>query len=355
MAAPNRPSTPSAPLREPSFYPTYKHKRHDRPRDQMPSANDILLLKPVPEQQFGRYARPVRILPTLLAAPLLLANADPAAIPLQVKAMLDAALASGNESEVATIVKYARATAPDNADAITAMVDSWHAERLAKRQEKLREAGPFDLWKGRAEVGGYFTTGNTENIGLSGALDLQRETLRWRHKIRVAADYQESLGLVSREHYLAAYEPNFKFGPRGYVYGAAQYESDRFLGYTDRYSASLGAGYSAIKQPGMTLDVELGPAYRHTNYTDATVESSIAARGSLDFDWKLSRAITLSQDASAYIQHFNSSITGTTALNAKLIGPLAAKLSYSVQYESMPPIGRVGTDTTSRASLVYSF
>ena len=38
-----------------------------------------------------------------------------------------------------------------------------------------------------------------------------------------------------------------------------------------------------------------------------------------------------------------------------LFGPLSAQLSYAVQYESMPPEGRRDTDTTSRASLVYSF
>jgi putative salt-induced outer membrane protein len=30
-------------------------------------------------------------------------------------------------------------------------------------------------------------------------------------------------------------------------------------------------------------------------------------------------------------------------------------VSYTVQYESMPPEGRVSTDTISRASLVYTF
>jgi putative salt-induced outer membrane protein len=291
----------------------------------------------------------------LLAAPLLLANTDPAPIPPAMKAMLDAAMASGNEGEVATVAKYARAAAPDAAPAITAAIDSWRKDRAAKREETLRNAGVFDLWHGRAELGGYLTTGNTQDTGLSGAVDLSRETLRWRHKIHLAADYKKSAGVVSREHYLAGYEPNFKFSPRGYVYGAAQYESDRFLGYTDRYSASLGAGYSAIKQPDLTLDLELGPAYRDTAFTDRNRESSVAARGSLDFDWKLTRTISVSQDASAYVQHYNSTVSSTTALNAKLIGPLAARFSYVVQYESMPPVGRVGTDTTSRASLAYSF
>jgi len=291
----------------------------------------------------------------LFAAPLLLANAEPAQIPQPLKAMLDAAMASGNPTEVATVSKYARVAAPEAADAIAATVESWSKQRAAQHEATLREAGFFDLWSGRAELGGYLTTGNTQDAGVSGAIDLTRESLRWRHKVHLAADYKRSAGVVSREHYLAAYEPNFKFSPRGYVYGAAQYESDRFLGYTSRYSASLGAGYSAIKKTGMTLDMEIGPAYRDTAFTDRTRESSLAARGSLDFDWNLTRTISISQDASAYLQHYNSTVSSTTALNAKLIGPLAGKISYAIQHESMPPIGRVGTDTTSRASLVYSF
>lgn len=288
----------------------------------------------------------------LLLAPLLLANAD---IPAPLRTMLAAAIAGGNPSEVAIVEKYARTAAPDSAAEISAIADNWRTEREAARLARLRGAGPLELWTGNAEIGGYLTTGNTQNIGASGAFNVQRETLRWRHKLRLAIDYQESLGVVNREHYLAAYEPNFKFSPRGYVYGAAQYESDRFLGYRDRYSTSLGAGYNAIKKGNVTLDVELGPAFRHTTYTDANVESSLAARGSLDFDVKLSRAVSISQDASAYLQRYNSTVTSATALNAKLIGPLAAKFSYSVQYESMPAAGRVSTDTTSRAALVYSF
>ncbi|MEO9131161.1 MAG: DUF481 domain-containing protein, partial [Sphingomonas sp.] len=226
----------------------------------------------------------------LLAAPLLLATADPAPIPPPVKAMLDAAIASGTAGEIATVAKYAQTAAPRSADAIAALVSGWQHDQSARHEAKLRDAGPLDLWRGKAELGGYLTTGNTQDVGASTALDLSRETIRWRHKIHLAADFQESAGIVSREHYLASYEPNFKFSPRGYIYGAAQYESDRFLGYDERYSASVGAGYSAIKQPGLTLNLELGPAYRDTDFTDGTVESSIAARGSLDFGWKLSPA-----------------------------------------------------------------
>lgn len=294
----------------------------------------------------------------LLALPLLLANAeagDPETMPEPVKAMLEAALASGNDGEVATIVKYARVAAPEHADAIAKITGEWRNERRKAAERRLREAEFFDLVKGRAELGAYVATGNTRNIGLTGVVDVKREALEWRHKLRLQADYQESLGIVTRERYLAAYEPNWKFDERAYLYGAAQYERDRFSGFHDRFSVSTGAGYSALKRSDLRLDLELGPAFRHTRFTDDTVESNFAARGSLDLDWKLSRAITVRQNASAYVQEANSTLSSKSALLARLIGPVSAQLSYTLQYESMPPAGRQTTDTTSRAALVVDF
>jgi putative salt-induced outer membrane protein len=296
-------------------------------------------------------------LPLLLAtaAPMLLANADPAPIPPQIKSMLDAAIASGNEGEIATIVKYASTAAPDCKEAIAKLANDWKKKRSDEKTAKIQDASFFELWSGRAELGGYISTGNSESEGVSASLALTRDGLNWRQKFKAQLDYQRSQGVTSREHYLAAWEPNWKVDDRSYVYGSAQFESDRFLGYTTRYSVSTGAGYSALKGDRLKLDLELGPAYRATSFTDGDTERSIAARGSLDFAWKLSKGIQVTQNASAYVERYNSTVTGTTALNAKVLGPLSAQLSYNVQYESMPPEGRVTTDQISRAGLVYAF
>lgn len=299
----------------------------------------------------------------LLALPLLLANAtfahaaeDPDTIPAPIKAMLDAAMASGNENDVNTVVKYAKTAAPQSAALITRTADDWRSDRRRKREQSIREAGLFDLIKGRAELGAYVTQGNSNNIGITALLELRREGLEWRHKVRMQADYQESIGVVTRERYLAAYEPNWKFDDRAYMYGAAQYEADRILGYEGRFSVSAGVGYSAFKRPGLKLDLELGPAFRHTDFIDGRVESEPAVRGSVDFEWKPLKGITLRQNASAYVQESaNSTITSKSALLARLIGPLSAQFSYTMQYESKPPAGRVPTDTVSRAALVVDF
>lgn len=274
---------------------------------------------------------------------------------IEVRAMLDAAMKAGDEGAVNAIVKYAKAADKERAASFERAASAWKRERREAAERRIREARFIDLVKGRAEVGGYYMTGNTEQIGLTGVLDLRREGLEWRHKLRLQADYQESLGVTVRERYLASYEPNWKIDDRRYVYGAAQFESDRFLGFDTRASLSAGAGYTAVRTSDLRIDLELGPAFRHTEFTDNTIESQLAARGKLDLDWKLSRSITFSQDASAYVQEANSTVTGKTALRARLFGPFSAQMSYAVNYESAPPIGRKNTDTTSRASLLVDF
>jgi len=256
---------------------------------------------------------------------------------------------------VATSVKYARAADPLSGDAVLAIATKWKDDRAAQRTAVIRQASFLDLWSGTATIGGYLTTGNSETAGGSAVIDLTREGLRWRQKFHAQADYQSNADITVREHYLASYEPNYKIDDRAYIYGAAQYESDRFLGYDNRYSTSVGAGYSVVKTARTKLNLELGPAYRYTEFTDAVTQSAIAARGTVDFSWRLTSGLSISQIASAYVQQDNSTVSGTTAVTAKLIGPLSASLSYNVQYESTPPLGSVSTDTTSRAALVYSF
>ncbi|MGN6374538.1 MAG: DUF481 domain-containing protein, partial [Sphingomonas sp.] len=278
-----------------------------------------------------------------------------APVPAYVQDMLDKAMASGNDSEVGVVAKYAAKAAPQSEKTINDQVTAWREARTKAHEAKVEAADFLDLWAGKATLGGWLNTGNSPGVGLSGAVDLERDGLQWRHKLHLQADYQENNHVTTREHYFASYEPNYKVDDRSYIYGSTQFESDRFSGYFTRFSESVGAGYSVLKRPDLKLDLELGPAYRYTAFTDHTVQSSIATRGSVDFSWKINSSITLTQQADGYFQHFNSTLSGTTALNAKLFGPLSAQFSYNVQYESMPPAGSVSTDTISRASLVYSF
>lgn len=292
--------------------------------------------------------------------PVRIANAPAAPtieqmVPEATKAMIAAALESGNEGEVNTVVKYAAMTWPFYGQYIRQRADDWRNARARAREETIREAGMFDLWDGRGELGGFLTTGNTDNTGIYASVDIRREGLKIRHRIYGNVDYQQSFDITSRNRIVGGYEPNYKFDDRLYAYGALQYESDRFLGYDDRFSASAGLGYGLVREANLSVDVTAGPSFRQTEFTDDTSESFVGGRGSLGVQWRLSPGVKLTHNASAYLQPVNSTISSTSAIEAKLLGPLSARLSYALQYESDPPFPRESTDTTSRASLVYDF
>ena len=286
------------------------------------------------------------------------AAAEPPAaaeMPAEIRAMIDAAIASGNETEIATISKYARRASPKSASEIDALVADYRAAKAAAKRETLMNAGMFDRWEGRGDIGGSRSTGSSATLGVSAGLALQRDGIRWGHKIRLRGEYQESNGVKTREALLASYEPSYKVSDRMSVYGLGQYERDPFLGFYSRFSLSSGAGYRVINEGPFLLDVNVGPAFRTTRFVTGDIDNTLAARGSVAIKWILSPKLKLTQDTNTYLESSNSTVAAITALDAKIIGSLSARLSYNVQLERNPPLGRDTVDTLSRASLVYDF
>lgn len=273
----------------------------------------------------------------------------------QIKAMIDVAMANGNEADVATIVKIAKQTNPDQANDIDNMHTAWLSDRAAKKQAALQQASLLDNWKGQGEAGGYLTTGNTKNSGIALGLNLNREGLNWRHAVFATADFQKTDGVKSRERYLVGGKVDYKFSKRAYAYGLGQWERDPFLGYSSRLSASGGVGYRVIDEPDMTLGLEAGPAWRRISYVNSVDESKLAGRAALDFAWQINPGLRFTENASTYIESGNVSTLSMTALDAKVSGALTARLSYGMQHESDPLPGRKKLDTTTRATLVYGF
>lgn len=309
----------------------------------------------------------------IFAAPLMVCATPAAAeLPEAARAMIEAAIANGDAEAVEAVLAAARTAFPADVAEIE-MIEQAYAEeqallatsQAAAEEEAIRSAGLFDNWSGEGQIGGFQSSGNSDEIGTTAALQLTREGIDWEHRLRLSVDYRRSEGVTSREQFLGRYEPRYQINDRLFTYGLVQFERDKLQGYSARYVASGGLGYRVIDTDAIDLSIKAGPAYRITHFIDGGKNSRIAGLLGLDFDWRLSDSLKLTQDANAtaetggeavvIVDGSNTSLSVITGLEAGLSDSLTARVSYSVEYDSNPPDGSVSTDTLTRFTLIYGF
>lgn len=289
-----------------------------------------------------------------------------------VRAMIEAALKTGDKGKIETVIALAREAEPKGQDEIKAIETAWRADvanktRLASEANtrRIREAGVFELWSGQGQLGGFQSSGNSNNLGLSAALNLKRQGLDWSHSLRATADYQRSNGITSREQFLFAYEPRYQIKDELFAYGLAQFERNRVLGFPGRYALSGGIGYQVANSDAVKLAVKLGPALRMTDFADSESETRLAGLFGFDFDWKIADRLTFTQDsnmvaetgsqATVIVDSTRTTLNLVTGLDAKVSDRLSSRVTYTVDYDSKPPAGLDTTDTVTRLTLVYGF
>jgi len=300
--------------------------------------------------------RPVEPIPFFNLPP------PPTELPKATRDLIQAAFEAGDETTLAGLFKLARRTNPQASrqiEALEAEIGARRAEKLAReareRADRLAAASMLDNWKGEIELGGSRSTGNNRILSLYGAVSFDREGLKWQHSVKMRADFQRSNGITTADRYRLSWQPNYKINDGVFVYGLGQYERDRFLGYSSRFTASSGVGFTLISQPDVKLTVQGGPAVRYTDAVDEPNQTSAAGRASMSLRWKITPTLNLLQDAAMYLERGDTNAQSTTSLDTRLIGKLKARFSYDVQYENRHVTGREPLDTISRATLVYSF
>ena len=92
---------------------------------------------------------------------------------------------------------------------------------------------------------------------------------------------------------------------------------------------------------------------RLVNQVAAETLTTLSARASVNLRWTLLPKLELTQASSLYLEGENRSASAVTSLDAQVIGPLKARLSYDVRYERL--IASSHLDTLGRATLVISF
>ncbi len=247
---------------------------------------------------------------------------------------------------------------------------------LAFSSATFAQDGDDKGWAGEASLAGGKTGGNTDTEDLSLGLKLAKAGDNWNHKFDALADYGNVDGDRNKERFALGYQIDRNLNERTYIYGNADWYSDKFGAYRNGYFVGAGVGYKVIVPDPVGWNVEAGVGYRsqlEQDYANPNFDpllavdpvtnpaiidgdrvNEVAVRGFSDFDYALNENVSLYNDTEILWGESDTYIWNEIGLSAQLMGDLAARVSYRLDHHTDPTPGKKKTDTALRFGVVYT-
>lgn len=215
-----------------------------------------------------------------------------------------------------------------------------------------QDEGP---WNGKASLGYLSTSGNSESLNVSAAAELEYVSGRWDHLAEVSAVGAQQDEQTTAEAYLAAWKSKYAFTENNYLFGRVRWQKDKFSGYDQQMSETVGYGRRILHSDRQVLNGEAGIGLRQSDLRDGSSENETILRGSLDYTLQLSENAEFAQDFLIESGSDNTFMESVTAVKASLVGELALKASYTIRRNTSVPVGSEKTDAFTAISLEYEF
>ncbi len=211
-----------------------------------------------------------------------------------------------------------------------------------------------DPLSGRASLGYLATSGNTDSTNTNARLRLRFEPNVWSHEWDLSAVGATRERETTAESYTGLYVARRSWG-RSYMFGALDWNKNRFAAYLRQRSESVGYGRRVIEGDNHELNLEGGLGARFARRADGTTREEGIVRAALDYEWTLNSTTSFSQDLTIESGSSNTRTESISALRARLFGDIALVVSYRVRHDSSVPEGTVRSDRFTSISLEYAF
>ena len=217
-------------------------------------------------------------------------------------------------------------------------------------------APPADPRTGSATLGDLATTGQTESKNANAAhKDDWDPGGMWVHGWTAQFVSARTDGITTAESYAAGYKAQRDFSETSYLFAAADWRKDRFSGYDEQLSETVGYGRRLIDNERHMLAVEGGAGAKQSTLAGGTDVDDAIIRGGLNYLLHISETSEFEQRLITEIGDENTYTESVTALRARIIGELAIVLSYTIKNNSDVPAGIEKTDTFTAISVEYAF
>ena len=220
----------------------------------------------------------------------------------------------------------------------------------------------------KAQVGYVSSHGDTNTQTANAKLSVIYSVGDWKHDLELAGLYGKSNDIVSAERLVAGWQSNYNYSLRSYVFGALDYDDDKFSGFQYQETVSAGLGYSIVKRADATLDAQLGVGYRRLRpetleplpdgdylRTALPQESAAVATASIKGSYAFNSVTKLTDVLATQSGSDNTMVQNDLNLQVNMSKMLAITAGYELVHNTSPPAGLVKTDTLVTFNLTYAF
>jgi putative salt-induced outer membrane protein len=271
-----------------------------------------------------------------------------AQLPPEARAMLTEAYPRERQT-IVNVLKRMYPSSTEEIDTLVRQIDE-------KKKAQVERMGLVQGLRGDVAIGGYYSTGNSKEWGVTGTAALKREGKRWVHSLDLLADVKTEDGKRTSERIAANYSLRRNFTGSNWFFAAGlRYERDPFAGFSRRFGQFVGIGYQIVSNDQWKWDIRAGPGLRETRSSEEPDNRQFGLYARTNFAWQVTDTLKFGEDLSAAVGKGNDSYVSTTSLTTDIYGGFALRLSFAAEIETEPPADRKKVDTYSRASLVYLF
>jgi putative salt-induced outer membrane protein len=191
-----------------------------------------------------------------------------------------------------------------------------------------------------------------------------REFVKWKHQLGVSAVYQSDEIGATGQRWEGRGQSDYKFHPKGFWFGSARYEEDRFSGFEYQATYGSGLGWRFYDDPITKFIIQLGAGYKVFRTRDALADDEVTilpgerreeliAQLSIDFERELTATTKIVDQFLVESGANNTFIQNEVSVQVKIMESLALAVGYAARYNTNPPTGFEELDTLTTLNLVY--
>ena len=211
----------------------------------------------------------------------------------------------------------------------------------------------------RANLGGVFNRGNSEDDALNFDAELIARTPESRYTVAAEVNEAESSGVTTTSNRYLLTQYDAFLSEKDYLFVSAKAEQDKLADLNLRTTMGAGYGYQFIETERAKLSMEYGLAYINEDYIVAPDESYPSLSLGLDYErkfWNKRLVFFNNNDLSVSLENTDDSLFKTKiGLRVPIVENVNIATQLNVDYDNMPPPGVKNTDSSLIFSVGYGF